>query len=200
MYGRTLLRDLMWKKNKMWQRLRHVVPWKAQRPKLLQVFSPRWRTEWTLRQLISSQQGQSLLDDGPQRSTSVFCSLSFSLFFVIHILICRYALACEPNISATLWVLHTKCYSWVLHTKCYSLGLAHEVLIMMLWLAKAGQLVATCSPVFCLKDLRRGHSTETALLRILNDLLVMTDGGNNAVLVLLDLSAAFDTLDHTLLL
>ena len=29
----------------------------------------------------------SLLDDGPQRSTSVFCSLSFSLLFVIHILI-----------------------------------------------------------------------------------------------------------------
>ena len=40
----------------------------------------------------------------------------------------------------------------------------------------------------------RGHSTETALLRILNDLLVIIDGGNNAVLVLLDLSAAFDTL------
>ena len=31
----------------------------------------------------------SLLDDGPQRSTSVFCSLSFSLFFVIHIFICQ---------------------------------------------------------------------------------------------------------------
>ena len=29
----------------------------------------------------------SLLDDGPQRSTSVFSSLSFSLFFVIHIFI-----------------------------------------------------------------------------------------------------------------
>ena len=31
----------------------------------------------------------SLLDDGPQRSTSVFCSLSFNLFFVIHIFIWR---------------------------------------------------------------------------------------------------------------
>ena len=47
---------------------------------------------------------------------------------------------------------------------------------------------------------RHGHSTETALLRILNNLLGMIDGGNNAVLMLLDLSAAFDTLDHMLLL
>ena len=37
-------------------------------------------------------------------------------------------------------------------------------------------------------------------LRILNGLLVMTDGGNNALLERLDLGAAFDTLDHTLLL
>ena len=47
---------------------------------------------------------------------------------------------------------------------------------------------------------RRGHSTETAVLRILNDLVVMINGGNNDLLVLLDLSAALDTLDHTLLL
>ena len=46
---------------------------------------------------------------------------------------------------------------------------------------------------------RIGQGTETAPLRILNDLLVMLDGGNNAVLVLLGLSAAFDTLYHTLL-
>ena len=31
----------------------------------------------------------SLLDDGPQRSTSVFCSLSVSFFFVILIFICQ---------------------------------------------------------------------------------------------------------------
>ena len=73
MYGRTLL-EIWCGKNKIWQRLRHIIPWKAQRPKLLQVFSPRWRTEWTLRQLKGSQQGTvSLLHDGPQRSTSVFC-------------------------------------------------------------------------------------------------------------------------------
>ena len=47
---------------------------------------------------------------------------------------------------------------------------------------------------------RSGHSTDTALLRILNDLLTIADGGNNAGLVLLDLSVAFDTTDHALLL
>ena len=46
---------------------------------------------------------------------------------------------------------------------------------------------------------RRVHSTETALLRILNDLLAVIDEGHTALLVLLDLSAAFDTIAHTLL-
>ena len=47
---------------------------------------------------------------------------------------------------------------------------------------------------------RVGHSTETALLRVLNALLCCADSGNLAVLLMLDLSAAFDTIDHTLLL
>ena len=44
------------------------------------------------------------------------------------------------------------------------------------------------------------HSTETALIRIVNDILHSVDSGNVCALVLLDLSAAFDTVDHGLLL
>ena len=47
---------------------------------------------------------------------------------------------------------------------------------------------------------RANHSTETALVRIANDLLQVIDKGKSTVLSLLDLSAAFDTLDHDILL
>ena len=47
---------------------------------------------------------------------------------------------------------------------------------------------------------RKFHSTETALLRIYNDLLLASDRRQVTALVLLDLSSAFDTIDHQILL
>ena len=47
---------------------------------------------------------------------------------------------------------------------------------------------------------RKGHSTETALLRSHNDLLTGADSHRASCLVMLDLSAALDTVDHNILL
>ena len=42
---------------------------------------------------------------------------------------------------------------------------------------------------------KKGHSTETILLKISNDILIASDKKTATVLLLLDLSAAFDTVD-----
>ena len=47
---------------------------------------------------------------------------------------------------------------------------------------------------------RTGFSTETALLKVINDSLVSINAGNLVLLVLLDLSAAFDTINHKFLI
>jgi len=44
------------------------------------------------------------------------------------------------------------------------------------------------------------HSTETAVTKVLSDVLSAIDNGSVAALVLLDLSAAVDTVDHEILL
>jgi len=47
---------------------------------------------------------------------------------------------------------------------------------------------------------RPGHSTETAILLVLSEIIQAVGSGDFAALVLLDLSAAFDTVDHEILL
>jgi len=68
----------------------------------------------------------------------------------------------------------------------------------------ARQLLDYLSKADLLPDLqsayRAHHSTETAVLKVLADILRAVDSGDVAVLALLDLSAAFDTVDHETLL
>ena len=48
----------------------------------------------------------------------------------------------------------------------------------------------------CQSAYRPGHSTETALLKVVDDLFLSLNKGNISVLALLDFSSAFDTIDH----
>ena len=68
----------------------------------------------------------------------------------------------------------------------------------------ARQLLAYLSAANLLPELQSAygahHSTETAVLKVLGDILRARDSGDLALLTLLDLSAAFDTVDHAVLL
>jgi len=47
---------------------------------------------------------------------------------------------------------------------------------------------------------RQYHSTETVVTKVYNDMLMAADSGQVSALCLLYLSAAFDTVDHDLLM
>jgi len=47
---------------------------------------------------------------------------------------------------------------------------------------------------------RAMHSMETAVLKVLEDILLGLDSGNSTMLTLLDLSAIFNNIDHDMLL
>ena len=49
------------------------------------------------------------------------------------------------------------------------------------------------------KRLQCHHSTESALLKVHSDIIISMDKGEVTALTLLDLSAAFDTIDHATL-
>ena len=78
--------------------------------------------------------------------------------------------------------------------------------LFLSWLRKqlSPQLLVHCSAehaplATCQSSYRQYHSTETALVKVQNDILLAMDRQEVTLLVLLDLSAAFDTIDHMIL-
>ena len=47
---------------------------------------------------------------------------------------------------------------------------------------------------------KKGHSTETEFIKVQNDFLRAIDNRDSVILLMLDLSAAFDTVHHSILL
>ena len=58
-----------------------------------------------------------------------------------------------------------------------------------------------CTPFARLQSAYRcGHSTETALLHVMNSVHAAADNKEATILVGLDISAAFDTINHDILI
>ena len=68
------------------------------------------------------------------------------------------------------------------------------------WLLNTFMNIFTTITYQMIYSLQRFHSSETALLKIHNDIVDNMDNDKVTALTLLDLSAAFDTIDHLILL
>ena len=73
----------------------------------------------------------------------------------------------------------------------------HPCLVYLLYLSHDENISVDNNSVDCFQSAyRAGHRCETHLLRVYNDIVTTIGKGNGSFLVILDLSAAFDTIDH----
>ena len=71
------------------------------------------------------------------------------------------------------------------------------VAVQLTYYVASNHLVESLQSAYTCKHF---HSTETALVKVQNDILRAVDKNKSVILLLLDLSAAFDTVDHSILL
>ena len=84
-----------------------------------------------------------------------------------------------------------KCYRPISNPSFVSKVIEKVISICILGHILDNNIVDSCQSAY-----RAGHSCETALLRVYNDIVSTVGIGNGSFLVLLDLSVAFDTIDH----
>ena len=97
--------------------------------------------------------------------------------------------------KATLDPLDLKSYRPISNLSFVSKCLERTVVNRLSAHSAANELLPACQSAY-----RHYHSTETAVVKIHNDIARATDSGFVSALVLLDLSAAFDTVDTGILL
>ena len=86
-------------------------------------------------------------------------------------------------------------YRPVSNLSCLSKIIEKCVNIQLLKYLDQHELFAPCQSGY-----RKSYSCETAIVKIHNDVMMMIDEKSNVLLVLLDLSAAFDTINHDILI
>ena len=82
-----------------------------------------------------------------------------------------------------------------LYQTCFSCRRLSKVCQQLVRFLEKNNLLSKCQSAY-----RRYHSTETAVLKIVSDALSAAEKGEVTLLGMLDMSAAFDTVDHDILL
>ena len=125
-----------------------------------------------------------------------FCLINFWNFFSIHVFVVKKSIADNPTelpCSGDLENLGQLPVQKVLMivSYIYEKVVAQQVLAYL----NSRDLLPKFQSGF-----RRFHSTESAILRVLSDVYTAAEGDMVSLLALLDVSAAFDTIDHEILM